>query len=619
MFSQKPDKLMEEIDAAIKERDEVLGSMDDRIRQFHGEAFRDNKDEIPDTVVNHQFAYVTGVLPRLVYHNPKVSISPRRDGGASPMSPGSLVEAAGRPMSLDQLAMVMKAYIDTWSKRVDLASELLRIGLDYCLWFGVAHFTRKRHPGMSNELGTDTYMPQVERIPPQRVIVDPTVEDWRKARFIGHVWVSDKEDLERIAKEANDADDDSWDIEAIRGLVEDADKQDLGDKHAQHGVNRNEVVCYDLWVPEWRPDPDLGAFEGFHGGLVSVARTGGDSKGLTIIRKVRPYFGPPEGPYEIFGCYSVPKNVYPMSPTTATRGQETLLSMVSDEAVKSTKEYRKIVLVPAGLDSEDEETGTKIATLKDVVIPVQGMSPDSKPFEFEMGGVTDAQLKNIAWMERNLQRVSAMDEVQQGEVSGEGTATEHAIANQEHQTRLSYVIDRYREGVRRILRRVGYMLLIDDTLAMPIPDAAPYSESMQIPWVVGGGDTGEISPEMFNLLSIDIEPMSMERVTEAVHQRRVMQTLELITQIAPIARQHPEWDWQKILQMLGEALNLPDLGSLVDFEMMMQLVGVATNGAQPNPVGGGSVFGEGGGRETAGQLMGQALGGAAANGTEGVV
>lgn len=612
-FSTEPDRLVEGITVAVKSRDCVLADLDERIESYHGIGYRpDQEEEQAGSSVNHQASLITLMISKLIYNNPTAMVSARRRG----VSAASLERNAGQPDSLEEAANSTKAFLDAWVKYVDMASSHVRVGVDYLMFWGATQFTVRRHPGMSRKRGKETSLPMLERIPPWRLILDPTVEDPCEGRFFGHVWFADKEDLIESAEAAAKSGDDSWDIEGIKQLPEDSGLDALG-REDVGGVNRKEVVCYDLWIPELQPDEELGPEDGFNGAIVSVAEGAGDDDGGTIIRKLRPYFGPPEGPYEVFGCFSVPKSVWPMSVLTMTWGQEQMLKDMVDECDRGAQEYRKVIFTPEGV------AGEKGANLDKVIIPVPGFPAEHAPITVELGGVTDQQLRNAAHAETRLQKLSGMDDVQAGEVKGDGTATEHAIADQVTQTRTGYVIDQFRKSVNRNLKRAAWALWHDEDIAMPVPGDHEFTMDFEEPWILGG--SGDLSPEAFDMLQIDIEAMSMERTTEQIHQRRTMQMVDMIIKIAPVARQYPEWDWQKVLGIMGDALNLPDLGSMANFEMLGQLAGMQMFGAVPNQQGGTGGVGAapagfgGERREVAGnQGMGQALGQMAALAQPGV-
>ena len=60
--------------------------------------------------------------------------------------------------------------------------------------------------------------------------------------------------------------------------------------------------------------------------------------------------------------------------------------------------------------------------------------------------------------------------------------------------------------------------------------------------------------------SVDIEPMSMERTTEHLQQRRALQFMEVVKIAAEVAQMVPGTDLKGLVNDIGGALNLPDYG-----------------------------------------------------------
>jgi len=585
MIKLTAENLDTEYKSAKAKRDSHLEDFDHRIERLVGPgAHRVAPND--QSTVNRQGAYMAVTLPRLVQNNPRASINARRRGRSSGNS----------DHTLDQQAAATKIFLDAWVKSVDLASEHAKIGTDYLMYWGATLMTREKHPGMSTMRGADTYLPKLERIPLYRIFIDPLCDDWRKARYIGHVWNADIDDLKAFAEENED---EGWEKAAIKTLVASAGMDDLGDRNEEDNTDREEVVCADFWFPEHQPDKELGPEEGFNGAIVTIAISSGNKKSI-IIRKPRPYFGPPRGPYEIYGTYSEYKTPYPVSPLTLSTGQEELLRSMVGEANKGARSYRKVVLIPGG--TKAKHAAELAAIGKDLIIEVPGMAQDAKPVEIELGGVTDQQLRNVAYAERQADLITGMDQAQQGEVTGVGTATEHAIAESSSQTRNGYVIDRFRDGVRKNMERAAWYSWYDDEIAIPVGPDEEDTQEFEVPWIQGG--SGDLDPLAFDLLEIDIEAMSMERVTEELQKRRVMQAFEVMTQVIPLMRNFPEVNWRRMISMIGDALNLPDMGSLVDMDMLSQLTGVPSN-TTPSASQGDVAGGER--REVAGRMTGGAM------------
>lgn len=582
MIELTAENLKNEYDAAKKEREQHLEDFDVRIAALAGKA-GSYRDPGHAATVNHQGAYMAVMLPRLIQRNPRAAVTPRGQGN-SMMMPGA---------TLEEQATLTKKAADIWCEYCNFAEEHALVARDYLFEWGATKFINGEHPGYTQPQGDRPLMPMIERIPLYRLVMDPHCDDWRKARWIGDVWTAELDDLTSYAESQEQDDDDvgGWDLEAIKKLQPNSGVDELGDRDEKQSEQseRKEVVCVDFWFRDHQVDDELGPEDGFNGCMVTLALDGSTDK-AAIVRKPTPYFGLARGPYELFGTYARYKSPWPQSPLSMSACQEALLRDMVAQANKSSRQYRKVVLVPGG--TQIKKAARLASVGDDLVIEVAAMSGDAKPIEIELGGVTQQQILNIQHAERQLDLVSGMDQAQQGEVTGDGTATEHAIAEGAAQTRIGYVVDQFHKGVRHNLERFMWYLWADADMRVPV-----LGDDGAVGYIAGGTDEF-IDPVMRDLLSIDIEPMSMERVTEGVQKRRMLEAMNLLTQIIPLMRMYPEVDWIKLVGMIGDAMNLPDLGSMIDVNMLNQLVGVPANTGDQ---GGGGLPREQMAREVAGR------------------
>jgi hypothetical protein len=590
MIKLNAENLKSEYDAAKREREFHLEDFDQRIKAMSGKA-GSYRDPSHAATVNHQGAYMAVMLPRLIQRNPRAAVNPRGRRQSYTM-PGQTLE--------DQAKMIKEA-ADIWVEYCNFDEEHALVGRDFLFDWGVTKFINGDHPGHTSPQGDRAMMPMIERIPLYRFVMDPQCDDWRKARWHGDVWEAELDDLISYVEnqEKQEGDVGGWNLEAIKKLQGDSGLEELGDRETREagGAERKVVVCVDFWFRDHQPDDELGPEDVFNGCMVTLAIDGSTDESA-IIREPTPYFGPPVGPYELFGCYTRYKTPWPQSPLSMSACQEALLRDMVSQANKSSRQYRKVVLVPGG--TQLKQSMRLAAVGDDLVIECAGLDIAQQPVEIEMGGITQQQILNMQHAERQLNLVSGMDQAQHGEVTGDGTATEHAIAEGSSQTRIGYVVDQFHKGVRHNLERFKWYLCNDEDLRIPF-----LGGDGEVAFIAGGADEG-VDPVLFDLLSIDIEPMSMERVTEGVQKRRMLEAMNLLTQIIPLMRQFPEVDWIKMIGMIGDAMNLPDLGSMIDVNMLNQLVGVPANvGTQQ---GGGALPPEQLAREVAGRQFPSAAG-----------
>ena len=76
---------------------------------------------------------------------------------------------------------------------------------------------------------------------------------------------------------------------------------------------------------------------------------------------------------------------------------------------------------------------------------------------------------------------------------------------------------------------------------------------------------------VFDDLDIDVEAYSMERVSEALLQRRSIELLQVIGNVSQAVVQAPHVDWKQVLQVVGNAMNMPNLGDMIDMRAVNQI------------------------------------------------
>jgi hypothetical protein len=89
---------------------------------------------------------------------------------------------------------------------------------------------------------------------------------------------------------------------------------------------------------------------------------------------------------------------------------------------------------------------------------------------------------------------------------------------------------------------------------------------------------------VFDDLDIDIEAMSMERVSDMVLQKRALEMLQIVGQLAQSVIAAPHVKWKDVMSVVGDAMNIPNLGDLIDLSKVMQM----QQGASQAPQGGDS-------------------------------
>jgi len=186
--------IRDEIERAEWFRNQHMDTPKELREWFSGSSFRSGWGT--DQPENSVHAYISMVLPRIVHDNPKVRVT------------------SSRPGVQKTACVAMKAAINRWSKMTRVRGTLERIATDMLLGWGVAIVVNEPKGAERKWDADGPYLPRVYRIDPERFFIDPAAQHWEEARFMGHVWISDKEDLLRRAEG-----DETWNKEIIEGLA----------------------------------------------------------------------------------------------------------------------------------------------------------------------------------------------------------------------------------------------------------------------------------------------------------------------------------------------------------------------------------------------------------------
>mgnify|MGYP003135821959 CR=1 FL=1 len=547
MLDVTPKNLYLEIEAAETLRDTYLESYSEIVDRFTGEAYQEGHGiSVPE---NHIYEYLSLTVPKLIYDNPRVHVSTRR------------------PVSQKGVAEAMEHGLNRWIRDTRVRDPFERVAYDMLMAFGVLMTSETPQPGYSPGDVNAPHWPMCYRIPPTRFFMDPVAGDISEARFVGHKWIRDKDDLIEEAK-----DDDTWNKEVIEAMSENIGLDDAGRNTEDH-PDRHEIVGYEVWVPEISmPNFDESESQ-FNGTIYTVGVSAPDESGkkkIDFIREPRNFYGPKHGPYTVFGVYSVPDRPYPLSPIVATLSQMDDLNAHVQSASASAARYKRLVFV----DARNKKLLQDIKSQPDnFVVPVEGLSGDSiVPAEF--GGITRQQIDYISMARDRLDRNSGMHDAQRGVVTGDATATEVQVAESSGSLRFAYIRRQFQESVRRTLDNVGWYLYHDSRVVFPLGADAAEALGMGEPYFVGGIPE-QITGAMYADVEMEIDTYSMERANEALLQRRALEAYNMIMQSAQMMSGTPYVDWSGLLSKLGDAMNIPELGDLIDEEQLRMMLQAA--------------------------------------------
>ena len=541
MLQFTEEQIKDEIVAARAWRDKHLASWSDQVTRFSGASYKDSYSgaamDTSSDPENFAYSYVGLVLPKLVYDVPRVEIE------------------ADDPIIDGMTAELLESAMNRWSVRSSLRKSLTRIGTDMLFMWGVALVTQEPVKSLRrvdpHHMGTS---PRVYRISPEHFICDPAADSFDDSRYMGHTYACDKEDLIAMAEE-----EDFYDLDAINDIEVDSGTQDymfkFGEKREVPA--REQVLITEIWVAELELEDH--PKDGKHNGTIYTVAEGGDGE-VKIIAEPRPYFGPPTGPYTLFGAYPVPSDQFPLGPLTAADQLIGELNMHLRSMGTSAAAYRRMVAV----DSTATKFAQDIANKPDLmVVPVDNLDKD-KVVQLEMGGVTQQQIGYTELTQNRLDRLTGLSEVMRGNIHGDTTATEVTTAASSAGVRISWLQQQFAEAVSEVLWNVGWYLWHDNQIEMPLgKEGMKIMGGSTVKWKGGRKDS-------YASMSLRVQAHSMQRVDEALQQKRTVELLQLVMQVGQAAPAMPFVDWAKLLETVGDSLNMPDLGNIINLKKAQQ-------------------------------------------------
>lgn len=558
------DSIRREVESAERFRDTHLASLRTMVEKYHGPAFRDDRaDPYIDDPENFGHEYVSLVLPRIIHDTPKFRVK------------------LGEPMLDLMIGRRLQIAINRWSRITKLRRTLERVATDMLFTYGVALTVSEPRPEVRKTDGKEPYLPRVYRISPERFFMDPAATHIEDARFMGHCYAMDKNDL--IARAENDK---TYDLEAILSIPSGTDLDEIRDDNGRDIEDRKELAVYEVWVPEADESVAEEIDELLGPGMVNgtiytfVKGRSKSSKWDGYIRKPIPYFGPRNGPYTVFGVYTVPDDPYPLSPLMAIQSQVEDLNAHLTSVRSSAAAYKRLVMV----DARNSKLAQDIKDRPhDYIILSESLDKD-KVVNLEVGGITQQQVQYSQMAQDRLDRVSGIHDAMRGNIQGSATATEVAVAESSATMRMAHLKRQFQESVDDLARSVLWYMWHDDRVAFPLGREGAEALLEADPKFTGG-----VRMPGWEDLEVAVDAYSMERVSEALVQKRAMELLQITTSVAQGMMAMPFIKWREILSTVGDALNMPHLADMIDQNAMMQMAQqqqAAQAGAMPGPSGG---------------------------------
>jgi len=525
-------------------RDKGLTHFDEAVKRYFGPAYD------PGTVTGAQndpfnaaFGYISNVLPKLAFANPKVRVGTIRQG------------------NYQMVAKAQHHYLNRWIRDTNFHRHLEVVGTDYLFNWAMTGIVMEPRPGFQH-LGEPNWWPQLFRIPQRQCGFDHTATSWDTKKHSWHMTIEELEVMRDIAKEDAELPEDEregWDLEAIERL---AVGQGVSDARPELDGNAasdtNEPVSYyTFWDPRDKVDEENTEEKGYHGTLTTLAfNASGDA---VHLKPKADYFGPRRGPHNLYGTYTVPNRPWPLSSLLATWEQQRELNDIAAANNQSARTYKRMALA-----DDPDLVGLIKSGSHDYAFYHEGLDKD-RVMELTIGGIDSQMQAQEARLRATLDENLGITETMRGSTSSDTTATEAAIASASAGTRQGFTQKKFIDGMVEDLRGVLHYGLKDDRIYAALGPEASEDLGMQDALFRGGDDEAVEDFEM------EIEVGSMAYTSPEQDKQNAFGLIELAGSLSALAYQYPHLDMPGLIEMVSDPAGYPELPRLFDFEILQQM------------------------------------------------
>ena len=552
----RTDDVWGEIRRAEDWRKKGLARMEELIRDIHGPAYEERQTARyrPENV---GFEYLSLMLPQIAYSRPDVVLGTTN-------------------MEAENDSIALEGAVNRWAAEAKLVRLTERVGVDFLLNWGGTVTEPVARPGSTKD--RPRYWPQVYHLSQKEWGWDPKAKSWEDRLYSFHAVITDHDKLIERARRDRELPPDQregWNLEAIERMQHGAGVSEIrhGDGDGSTSGVRREVVYYVFHAVDAKVDEANTEEDGFSGAVCTLAY-GSDGEEPMKIRDDFDWYGPVSGPHQLFGMYTIPLKSRPLTALTATYQQQEEYNMVSRANDESGRKYKRVIA------SEDEDFVRLLKEAShDFAYHVPGLT-EKQWAQMEIAGLTDQMLTQEMRLRDQVDRNLGITDAQRGNLSGDATATENAIANAASNSRQGYVIKKFREAWESNLEKVLWYFHNDDRMYQVLgPETKRrlgVPPQAQVAIQGGGWKT------RFEDLELTISINSMGRRTREQKQAEAMQFLQGLSMIGQLAMTNPAVDFQDLLPILDEELEQP-FTKTCDVQVLTLLQMMATQGMIQQP------------------------------------
>jgi hypothetical protein len=530
MLDCSAQNLMDEAYAAEQHARKHLEVLNQIIETYVGSYYRSDMKPVFPAPENYPYSYVANVRPRLIFNCPRFTAS----------NEGTYLDA--------KKLLGTAKFVNQWAVNERLHQTLIPAVTQALMMRCVFLTSFEDLEGEVSEGDLRLMLPKCKEIELRRYFRDPKGTPAVKPRYKGHMWVRDLEDVKKLK---------GVDSKVLHDLVPDIglDKLERPDQRQgnREGPPRNEIVAYEIWVPEcntYRTNPKLQ-----HGTIFTVAvgqkvhsdgtRERGEKAGF--LRKPRPYFGPDWGPYTEIEFVDVPANTYGSSPVAMLMQQVEELNAHLSATADAAARMKHLIFVDAAHDTlalavQNSPDGHVISipgVTKEQVIPVL------------IGGPAPEQYTYNEVARERLDRNIGMDSAQRGGVEQDRTATATNVRYQSLNIRMVDLKRTVANAVKQIANTVAWYGWNSPNVVMRLGQGAGKDFGVKNPVFLGGPDDGEKLPD-WDAAALELEAYSMEAPDEEKLAAEVAEALAIVTEMAQIMQEAPWIAHDVILMQLAK-------------------------------------------------------------------
>lgn len=511
-------KYRDAIEAAVELRRKHTEQTNELIKGYTGRAYRGWGNENLD---NHAFKWVTTVVPQMVFTNPRVRVT---NMGIA-----------------DQTSAFLQQGLNCLLPQIEYAQQLTRIAYDLQFDFGVGLSRLETTPGLRVQSEIPPLRPTMLRVSPRMYFRDPDTPMFNGVpRYEGHLWIGSKKKLAQATLFDGSP---MYRTDALSDLNGELMPDDIRRDLAIDGLTLRQndedmLVCYSLFDREQRK-------------LISLAFKGNSA---VIIRDPTDYVGAQDSPYELFGLYLVPDQVYPLAPLVVTKAQADEIARHRKQASEDADAAKRLTLVNSNIPGL---IGNVRNANSGDVLGVPGFNGLASTMD--LGGANPAQLEYINFASSKLEELSGVSDFMRGDVTGKGTATEVAEAAQWADLRVKTIQNQFKWHVSRTLKRFCDLMEESDQIAFPCTLDDP-ATGQKMPATFYGGQMDQVFwPSPWKRSSqVEIEPYSMEYVNQVVLRAQLTEAFDRILAYTQAAMSMPALRVMNMVNDLFQSMNIPE-------------------------------------------------------------